>query len=154
MAPADLDAALRLPVAHLPALPAALTYRLSHELGPVAWTTSPGAYGALRGSWAAFSPIEFVAAVEGGQGGAIGAATFAAWVSCKLADGEWRLDTRTARGGLPGRVECEKWWPGTDWCAGHWITPEHGWTVGLACAYFRLTPVSVELHAPPAQEAA
>lgn len=144
----SLNSALRLPVAQLHTLPARLTYRLSHALGQVAWTTHPGVYEALRGSWAAFSPLEFLAAVMGGESGVATARDFGAWVATKLATPGWRLTSDEAlRWGPRARMSGFGWWPGADWCDAHDIEPRRGWTVGYACAAFGCTPVSVELHA-------
>lgn len=148
---ADLDAALRLPVRHLVWLPARLTYRMSHALGNVAWTTHTGAYAALRGSWAAFSPREYEAAVAAGESGVATGRQMAAWVQKKLASPKWRLGSEEAlRWGPRERLAGFGWWEGSEWCQGHEVTTEAGWTVGYACALFGLTPVSVEVHAADA----
>ncbi len=140
----SLEAALRLPVRHLPW--ARLTYHLSHALGEVAWTTVPGVYEALRGSCAAFSPKEFQAAVAGGETQVASARRFAEWVAKKLAMPTWRLGVEEALLWGPRARIAACWWPGAEWCDAHELRPETGWTVGYACARFELTPVSVEVH--------
>ena len=145
----SLDFVMRLPVRALAADSCRFTLRLRHEAGPVVWTTHRGVYGALRGSLAAFSPKEYEAAVVAGEAGRIGAAHFARWVERKLREPRWRLTPREARAeglGTRPRDEGDWWWPGTEWVRCHELRAVDGWTVGYACAFFGLTPESVELH--------
>ena len=154
-APAELSAALRLPVAHLHALHARLTYRLSHALAPVAWTTHPATYEALRGSCAAFSPVEFMGAVAAGESGVATARHMAAWVAAKVEVPTWRLSREEALCWSPWeRQSGFGWWPGSAWCDGHEVTPQRGWSVGFAFAAFGLTPVSVDVHPADAGDGA